>query len=186
MTKMIKDIMTSSVETIGPHSTLREAAQKMKDLNVGALPVCDNDRLVGMVTDRDIVVRTLDKGFSPDSAYVRDAMTKGITYCFEDNSIEDAAELMQDKQIRRLAVLNRNKRLTGILSLGDLALESPSAKLAGKTIREVSKYGKEEQGRSNTFRIVTSAIGTLLIAGGAAYAFSRYGKAALEKREHAA
>jgi len=117
----VKEVMTRGAECVGPDDTLQDAARKMKNLDVGPLPVCDNDRLAGMLTDRDIVLRCVAEGRDARSAKVRDAMSEGISYCFEDDDVAEAARQMKEKQIRRLVVLNRDKRLVGIVSLGDLA-----------------------------------------------------------------
>jgi CBS domain-containing protein len=135
----VKDVMTRGAECISPDETLQEAARKMKNLDVGALPVCDRDRLAGMVTDRDIVVRAVAEGRDPRTVRIRDAMTEGVTYVFEDDDINEAARLMRQKQIRRLVVLNRDKRLAGIVSLGDLAVETGDEHLAGRTLEDVSQ-----------------------------------------------
>jgi len=135
--------MTRGVECIRPDATLQEAAAKMKSLDIGPLPVCDNDRLVGMVTDRDITVRATAEGEAPNDVRVRDVMTPEVIYCFEDALVADAA-LMQQEQVRRLLVLNRDKRLVGIASLGDLAVETGDEQLAGGTLEGVS-----EPNRSN-------------------------------------
>jgi CBS domain-containing protein len=135
----VKDVMTAGVECVGPDATLQEAARKMKDLDVGPLPVCDNDRLAGLLTDRDIVVRAVAEGRDPRSAHVRDVMTPDVVYCFEDQDVQEAARLMQQRQIRRLVVLNRDKRLSGIVSIGDVAVESGDRNLAGKTLEHVSR-----------------------------------------------
>jgi CBS domain-containing protein len=110
----------------------------MKALDVGSLPVCEGDRLVGMITDRDITVRATAESLPPGLGQVRDVMTPDIVYCFEDQDVREAAKLMQENQIRRLAVLSRDKRLVGIVSLGDLAVETGDEKLAGKTLEDVS------------------------------------------------
>jgi len=135
----VKDVMTRGAECVRPEATLQEAAQKMKSLDVGPLPVCDNDRLVGMLTDRDITVRAVAEGKDPRATRVRDAMTEGISYCFEDDDVADAARVMKERQVRRLVVLDRNKRLAGIVSLGDLAVETGDEHLAGKTLEHVSQ-----------------------------------------------
>ena len=135
----VKDVMTRGAECVDPDATLQEAAQKMKGLDVGPLPVCDNNRLVGMLTDRDITVRAVAEGKDPRTTRVRDAMTEGIAYCFEEDDVADAARLMKERQIRRLVVLNRDKRLAGIVSLGDLAVETGDEHLAGKTLERVSQ-----------------------------------------------
>jgi CBS domain-containing protein len=111
----------------------------MKNLDVGPLPVCENDRIVGIITDRDITVRGVCEGCDPKITMVRYVMTPGVVYCFEDQDIQEAAELMREKRIRRLAVLNRNKRLVGIVSLGDLALETGDEHLAWETLEKVSE-----------------------------------------------
>ncbi len=136
----VRDVMTRGAECVGPDDNLQQAARKMKDLDVGPLPVCDNDRLAGMLTDRDIVVRCIAEGRDPRSTTVRDAMTEGVCYCFEDDDVEDAARQMREKQIRRLVVLNRDRRLVGVVSLGDLAVEAGGVSdIAGKTLEAVSQ-----------------------------------------------
>jgi len=136
----VKDVMTKGAECVRPDDTLQEAARKMKTLDIGPLPVCgDNDRLAGMLTDRDIVVRAVAEGRDVRTAKVRDAMSEGISYCFEDDDVTEAARQMRDKQIRRLAVLNRDQRLTGIVSLGDLAVETGDKALSGETLQQVSQ-----------------------------------------------
>ena len=136
----VRDIMTAGVECIQPTGTLREAARMMKDLNVGPLPVCgDNDRLVGMITDRDIVIRAVAEGDDPDATPVSSVMTPKILCCYEDQDISEAARLMEKHQVRRLAILNRDKRLVGIVSLGDLAVDSRDEQLAGHTLEAISE-----------------------------------------------
>lgn len=135
----LKEIMTTDVEIIRPDATLREAAQRMRDLDVGALPVCDGERLLGMLTDRDLTVRAVADGRDPQTDAVRQSMTPEIVYCFEDQTTADAERIMCEKQIRRLPVLNRDKRLVGIVSLGDLATRSHEAKEVGETLEKVSQ-----------------------------------------------
>ena len=131
----VSEVMTRGAECTRPNATLQEAARRMRELDVGPLPVCgDNDRLVGMVTDRDITVRATAEGESPTVIRVRDIMTPEVIYCFEDALVEDAARLMEQKQVRRLVVLNRDKRLVGIVSLGDLAARTGDEALAGDTL----------------------------------------------------
>jgi CBS domain-containing protein len=112
--------MTHDVRLAGPDESIRDAARMMAEQDVGALPVGENDRLVGMITDRDITLRGVAKGKGPD-AKVCDVMTQQICYCFEDEELDQVSRNMADIQIRRLPVLNRDKRLVGIVSLGDLA-----------------------------------------------------------------
>jgi CBS domain-containing protein len=135
----VSEVMTPGVECTSADATLQEAAAKMKALDVGPLPVCDNDRLVGMVTDRDITVRATAEGEAPTDVRVRDVMTPEVIYCFEDALIGNAALLMQQKQVRRLVVLNRDKRLVGIVSLGDLAVDVGDEQLAAITLEAVSE-----------------------------------------------
>ena len=117
----ISEIMTREPELIDPNTSIRDAAMRMRSENVGALPVGENDRLVGMVTDRDIVTRAVAEERHAGTTSVREVMSEGIFYCFEDNDIEEAAKAMAEHQVRRLPVLNRDKRLVGIVALADLA-----------------------------------------------------------------
>ncbi len=138
LNKKIKDVMTSGVETVSPGTTLREAAQKMRDLNVGPLPVCDGQKLAGIITDRDIVVRGIAMGHDPNTSKVSDVLTPDVEYCYEDDSIEKAAKYMGEKQIRRLMVVDTNKNLVGIISLGDISQEV-SGRKAGEALEEISE-----------------------------------------------
>lgn len=135
----LKDIMTPQVEVLSPDATLKECAEKMKSLNVGAIPICDGDRLRGMVTDRDIVVEAIAQGRDPNTTHVRDVMTSPISYCFEDDDVDNAVHKMKEKQIRRVIVVNRDKRLCGIVSLGDVAAKSSDDKLSGEALEKVSQ-----------------------------------------------
>jgi CBS domain-containing protein len=141
----IKDVMTREVEVIHPDATLEEAAAKMDALNVGSLPVCDGDRVLGVITDRDITVRATAVGGDPTMARTRDAMTAQVIYGFEDQDVTDAARLMNENQIRRLIVLNRNKRLVGIVALGDLAVDTGDEQLAGATLKQVSEPAEPDR-----------------------------------------
>jgi CBS domain-containing protein len=135
---ILKDIMTREVEVVHPNASLQEAADKMDALNVGPLPVCDGDRLVGMITDRDIIVRATAAAMDPRTARVRDAMTDEVIYAFEDQDVREAARLMEEKQIRRLVVLNRDKRLVGIVSLGDIATATQDERQTSEILERVS------------------------------------------------
>ena len=121
----IRDAMTRDAKLTSPDDTIRHAAQMMKECDCGVLPVAEGDRLVGMITDRDIAVRGVAEGKGPD-AKVREAMTQEVMYCFEDEEAQQAAQNMADIQVRRLPVLNRDKRLVGIVSLSDLARKEPN------------------------------------------------------------
>jgi CBS domain-containing protein len=136
---LVKDIMSRDVRVTQPHSTLQEAAELMKVLAVGPLPVCDGDRLVGIVTDRDITVRGVAEGQDCWEGRVRDVMSTDIAYCFEDDDVAIAARTMREKQLRRLLVLSRDKQLAGIVSLADLALHSGANDLSGETLQAVSQ-----------------------------------------------
>jgi CBS domain-containing protein len=124
---LVKDIMTSHAEWIGAGATLRECARKMREQDIGCLPVGDNDRLIGMITDRDICCRAVAEGLDPTTVKAKDVMSKGIVWCYDDQTEQEAIQLMTDKKIHHLPVLNRRKRIVGVLSLGDLALRSPQA-----------------------------------------------------------
>ncbi len=132
----IADVMTRDVETVSPHATLQAAAQLMDELNVGALPVCDGKRLVGMLTDRDITVRATATGLAPKDAKVIDVMTEHTRWCTQDQSTDDVLQQMSDVQIRRIPVLDEREELVGIVSLGDLATRQDDDVLP--TLRDIS------------------------------------------------
>jgi CBS domain-containing protein len=132
----IAELMTLDVEAIGPNDTLRTAAKMMADLDAGILPVGENDRLVGMITDRDITVRAVAEGRDPDKTTVRDTMTDEVRYCFADESPEEVARKMSAWQVGRLPVLSRDKRLVGIVALGDLVIGAEDP--AKEALREIS------------------------------------------------
>lgn len=133
----VNEVMTRKAEWVSPDTTIRDIAKKMRDKNIGSMPVGENDRLIGMITDRDITCRAVADGVDPAKTKVREIMSKTISYCFDDQEVADAAELMEQKHIRRLAVLNRKKRLVGILSLDDLA-QSCTHDLSGEVLAAVS------------------------------------------------
>lgn len=135
----IRDAMTPNVRTIGPDATLRQAARMMADADVGALPVASGDRLAGMVTDRDIVIRAIAAGKGPD-ATVGEVMSHEVLYCRDDDDIADVCENMSDLQIRRLPVVNADKRLVGIVSLADIA-DSADAEDAGEALEAITRPG---------------------------------------------
>ena len=135
----VNEIITHDPEVIRPGTALIEAAQKMKSLDIGMLPVCDGDRLVGVITDRDITVRGVAHGCDPKTTRVQEVMTPEVIYCFDDEDVKDVAKKMEEKQVRRLPVLNREKRLVGIVSLGDLAVRTGKEKLAGEVLEAVSE-----------------------------------------------
>lgn len=122
---LVHEVMTPQAEWIAPTLTLAEAARAMRDRKIGCLPVGDNDRLVGMLTDRDIVCRAVADGANPKTTRAGDVMTKGITWCFDDENVDDVMERMEAKRIHHMPVLSRQKRMIGILSLSDLAMRGP-------------------------------------------------------------
>jgi CBS domain-containing protein len=137
VTMLIREIMTGHVEFVTPHETLRRAAVKMRDSGVGTLPVCENQGIVGMLTDRDITIRGVAEGRDPETTEVRDVMSGELICCYDDQNVDVAAHLMQSQHIRRVLVLNRDRRLVGIVSLADLALGAHNAERAGEILHEV-------------------------------------------------
>lgn len=134
----LKEFINYHVETIGPDDTLQQAAEKMRDFDIGSIPVCDDNHLLGIVTDRDITIRAAANGDDPTMATVSEVMTPGVICCYEHQTVEEAAALMQEHQIRRLYVLNENDELVGMTSLGELATATGNRQLAGETLERVS------------------------------------------------
>lgn len=118
----ISEIMTRDVTVISPEDSLQQAAQIMRDLDVGAIPVCNGKRLLGMITDRDITIRSVADGKAPADVQVSDVMTDEVLWCFEDQTAGEVLQQMGDRQVRRIPVISRNMELVGIVSLGDLAI----------------------------------------------------------------
>ena len=135
----ISKIMSRDVKIAAPGDSLQHAAQLMAEIDSGVLPVGENDRLVGMLTDRDITVRAVAKGLAPAECKVRDVMSEEPKYVFEDESTDDLARNMESLQVRRLPVLNREKRLVGIVSLGDLAIKGKNKSSIAKATMGVSQ-----------------------------------------------
>jgi CBS domain-containing protein len=125
--RTISEVMTRDFSTITPDASVQDAAQMMRDLNIGALPVAENKRLLGMITDRDIAIRAVAEGESPEVCLVSQIMSSDVAWCYEDQSVGDALQLMGDRQIRRLPVVHRNMELAGVVSLGDLALRDDAS-----------------------------------------------------------
>lgn len=134
----IKDVMSRDVQVISPEGSIKDAAQQMLKGNFGMMPVEENDRMIGAISDRDIAIRAVAQG-KDTSAKVRDVMSEGIVWAYEDDSVADAAKMMSDHQIRRLPVVNAEKRLVGIVALGDFAVESSDIKVAAQALSEISK-----------------------------------------------
>jgi CBS domain-containing protein len=141
------DVMTRNPRTVSPEDTVERAAQCMDELNVGAVPVCDGDKLVGMITDRDIAVRAVAAGRQPDSTQVGEVMSASVRWCYEDQELDDVVDEMRDTQIRRVPVLSRqNNQLIGIVSLGDVADRSgtPQSRVA-EALRDISSPSQPDR-----------------------------------------
>lgn len=134
----IREIMTPDAQCIRPDETLVDAASLMRQLDVGVLPVCDDDSVVGMLTDRDIAVRAVAEARDPSNTLVREIMSPGTICVRDDDPVEDAVRIMEEHQIRRAPVLNRDNKLVGIVSLGDIAVDA-SAALSGEVLKFVSQ-----------------------------------------------
>jgi CBS domain-containing protein len=135
----LREVMTKTIENIAPQASLAEAAQRMKSLDVGALPVCEGDSLIGILTDRDITIRAVAEGCDPNITPVWQAMTREVCSCRDDEDVKRAAEIMEEKQIRRLMVCDRDQHPIGIVSLGDIATRAHDQKMSGEVLEEVSK-----------------------------------------------
>ena len=142
----VADAMTSEVQLCTPDDTLKDAAEAMAELDVGLLPVAQGDRLVGMISDRDIAIRAVGKGRGPDTR-IEEIMTRDVKYCFDDDELDQVSWNMGDIQVRRLPVLNRQKRLVGIISLSDIA-RSQRGDTTAASLHEISRPGGQHtQGR---------------------------------------
>jgi CBS domain-containing protein len=139
----VSEAMTREVRVANPGQSIREVAKIMAEIDAGSMPVGENDRLVGMITDRDIAIRAVAIGKGPDTP-VREVMSEEVKYCYDDEDLEHVAKNMGDIQMRRLPVVNRDKRLVGIVSLGDIAQKEDS-RTTGKTTKGVSKPGGGNQ-----------------------------------------
>jgi len=135
----LKDFINYRVEVVQPTDTLQQAAEKMRYLDVGSMPVCEGQQLIGVVTDRDITIRSTAEGQDPTQTAVRDVMTAEVLCCLETQDVEDAAKMMQENQVRRLFVVNEDEELVGITSLGELATVTGDRQLGGATLERVSE-----------------------------------------------
>ena len=141
----VSDAMTATVRIANPQQTIAQAAKMMAELDAGVLPVGDGDRLVGMLTDRDIAIRAVALGKGPDTL-VQEVMSQEVLYCFADQDLDDVVENMADTKVRRMPVLNRDKRMVGILSLGDIALvDDPD--ITGEALCDISEPGGKHSQR---------------------------------------
>jgi CBS domain-containing protein len=144
----LSEIMSRDVAMIQPDASLQTAAKMMRDLNIGFLPVCDGETLIGVLSDRDITIRALAEGMDVNIMLGRDLMTVPAIYCFEDQDVSEAAQIMAEKQIRRLVILGRdNNRVVGVVSLGDLARHETTDR-SGQVLKRVSQPDASEKAES--------------------------------------
>jgi CBS domain-containing protein len=143
----LREIMTRDVVVLQPDDSLQSAAKKMRDRDIGFLPVCDGENLIGVISDRDITIRALADGMDVNIMLGRDLMTSPAIYCFDDQDVREAAQIMEEHQIRRLVVLSReDNRLVGVVSLGDLA-RNASTNRSGRVLQKVSEPNDTEKAK---------------------------------------
>lgn len=138
--QQLKDVMSHDVKILNPEAAIKDAARQMRDGGFGLMPVGENDRLVGTLSDRDIVVRAVAQGMD-GSASVREVMSEDVVWAYENDSVDKASQLMSDNQVRRLPIVNADKRLVGIVALGDLAVGGNDARRNGQTLSGISQPG---------------------------------------------
>ena len=137
--QQLKELMSRDVQVISPDMSIKEAAIKMRDGDFGMMPVGEDDRMIGTLSDRDIVIRAVADGLDADTK-VRDVMSEGVAWAYEDDSVENAAMIMSEWQVRRLPVVDRDKRLVGIVALGDFAVESSDIQPVAEALSEISQH----------------------------------------------
>jgi CBS domain-containing protein len=135
----VSEMMSRIMECVQPGASIKEAAQKMRAADVGFLPVCDGDKVVGTLTDRDIIIRHVADGQNPYRVKVRDVMTPNVFYSFEDQDVEEVARYMQEHEVRRILIYDRGERLVGVVSLGDLSKVAGEERLAGETLKDIAE-----------------------------------------------
>lgn len=135
----IREIMSGNVECISPTTSISKAAEMMRDEDIGFLPVCEHDKVVGTVTDRDITIRSVAQGRDPRLAPVKEIMTQSVFYAYEDEDVEAVARAMQEDEVRRMLIFDRDDHLVGVVSLGDIAKTLPDRSLAGETLGEITE-----------------------------------------------
>jgi len=138
--QQLKDVMSHDVKVLNPDAAIKDAARQMRDGDFGLMPVGENDRLIGTISDRDIVIRGVAEGMDT-SARVRDVMSEKVIWAYENDSVDKASQLMSDNQVRRLPVVNADKRLVGIVALGDLAVGGNDVKRSGQALSSISRPG---------------------------------------------
>ena len=136
--QQLRELMSRDVKVIDPDMSILEAAKKMRDGDFGMLPVGEDDRMIGTISDRDIAIRAVADGKDTNTR-VREVMTKGIAWAYEDETVDEAAKIMSERQVRRLPVVDRDKRLVGIVALGDFAVDSSEIRPAAQALSEISK-----------------------------------------------
>jgi len=142
--RQVSDVMTRGVRTLAPNDTLLKAAQAMEELDVGVIPVCEGEQLLGVVTDRDIVVRGVAQGCPAEGTRLEDIMSRDPQCCFDDQPVEEVLEQMRDAQIRRMPVVDHDEHLVGILSLGDVAVKADEVK-AGQALESISEPAEPDR-----------------------------------------
>lgn len=135
----VSEIMSRNLECIEPAASIKEAAEKMRSLDVGFLPVCEGDRVMGTITDRDITIRHVADGQNPYRVKVRDIMTPDALYCIEDQDVEEVARYMQEHEVRRVLIRDRSRQLVGVVSLGDVSKVAGEECLAGETLKDIAE-----------------------------------------------
>jgi CBS domain-containing protein len=135
----IHEIMSKTVKCVDATLPIAKAAEAMRELDIGFLPIRDHDKLVGTITDRDITIRSVAQGRDPRLGRVSEIMTQELYYCYDDDDIEHVARYMQEKEVRRMVILSRSEELVGVVSLGDIARSVGEQKLAGETLGEIAE-----------------------------------------------
>jgi CBS domain-containing protein len=135
----VSEIMSGNVECIEPGTSIKDVAKKMRALDVGFLPVCEGDKPVGTLTDRDITIRHVADGQNPYRVKARDIMTPNVIFCYQDQDVEEVAKFMQEHEVRRILIYNRRGQLAGVVSLGDLAKVAGEQSLAGETLKDIAE-----------------------------------------------
>ena len=143
----ICDVMTRDVTVLAPTDSIRHAAECMDELNVGVVPVCEGDRVIGMVTDRDIAVRAVAAGKSADSTPVTEVMSEHVRWCYDDQPIDEVVDEMCESQIRRMPVIDHDNHLVGIVSLGDVAARGADERRVGEALRDISSPSEPDRRR---------------------------------------
>jgi len=140
----VSDVMTKNIKVIPHNATVRDAAKLMKDIDTGFVPVIDSENVIGVITDRDIVLRSAAEGHNPNETKVEEVMTREFFFLYEDEDVTEAAKVMSEQQVRRLPVVNRQEELVGVVSLGDLSVDVNNDKMSGKTLEDISRPAKPD------------------------------------------